>query len=133
MKWWKYSWAVISNTIFIIILSVVFNSTTDSNTQKLLAASVIVYLCVISIGVQLASQIGSGFTATMLVFQSMMKRSVRLNETNEDGDLDEIDAAVAQMEQIRKERNVKILIHACFSIIIVIWMLVILLSNSPTY
>jgi hypothetical protein len=127
MKWWRYCWAVASDIVFIVILSAVFNSITDGNTQKLLAASVVVYLCVIGTGVQLTRQVGAGFAGTMLVFQSVLKKTVH---TDDDQDLEELDAAIVQMGDNLKERNVKILIHAVFAFIIVIWMLTILLNTS---
>src|SRR5258708_4878305 len=123
MKWWKYSWAAIGDIIFIVILSAIFNGIADSGTRKLMAVSVVIYLCVIGIGAGLSRQIGSGFGATMLVLQSMVRKNARLEDTNEDKDFkNELDTAVAKLEKDTKERNTKMIIHGCFSIIICIWM-----------
>ncbi len=131
MKWWKYCWAVIGNIIFTFILLAIFNNIADSNTRKLLAASVVIYLCAIGIGVQLTRQISAGFTVTTIILQSVVRKSTRTEDAVEDNDLkDELDAAVVKLHTDIKERDTKMLIHACFSIINCIWMLTILLSNS---
>ena len=131
MKWWKYCWAVIGNIIFIFILMGIFSNIADGNTRKLLAASILVYLCAIAVGVQLTRQIGAGFAATMTVLQSMVKRSAPSGDIDEDQDFKiELDAAVSRIDKDIKERDVKIIINACFALINSIWMLTILLSSS---
>lgn len=131
MKWWKYSWAAVSDIIFIIVLSIIFSNIPDSNSQKLLAAGVAIYLCVIGTGWQLTRQIGAGFIATMTVLNSMVKNSARLREGDDEEETfrEELETAVSKFEKTIQERDVKILIHGCFSLIILIWMLFILLAN----
>lgn len=130
MKKWKYFGIIASNIVLVIVLFFIFGNINDQNVSKLFAALVIIYLAISGISMQLATQIGVGFTTNLKIFKVLANTIVPRPGTELELEklITELDSIADQLNDVAEIRDTKFYISSAFSILIAIAMVLVLFS-----
>ena len=121
----KYLWPVLSNILFIGILLLIFANIYDPDLQKVIAAMVIVYLALITQANALARQIGQQSYALITVMVTLHKRA---HPSTADDEVRSAEEGLKTLQETLATSEIKLLIHAAFSVCVGIGMVLLLLD-----